>query len=55
MIEHDISKLSDDELASEVAKANATMEELKASARTIPPGCARGSRRQTSCSPTGRS
>ena len=31
MIEHDISKLSDDELASEVAKANATMEELKAS------------------------
>ena len=31
MIEHDISKLSDDELASEVAKANATMEDLKAS------------------------
>ncbi len=31
MIEHDISKLSDEELASEVAQANETMEALKAS------------------------
>jgi hypothetical protein len=31
MIEHDLSKLSDEQIAEEVAKANATMEEMKAS------------------------
>ena len=31
MIEHDLSKLSDEQIAEEVAKANATMEEMMAS------------------------